>query len=160
VPKRSAGLLLFRRGGETIELLLVHPGGPLWAKRDDGAWSVPKGEVDDGDDRATAAREFLEEIGQPAPTSDWIDLGEVVQAGGKHVRAWAAEGDFVVAELKSNTFEMEWPPHSGRRCAFPEVDRAAWYSPDDATRKLVPAQVELVTRLVGLLGPSEPADQR
>jgi len=129
----------------------VHPGGPFWAKKEDGAWSVPKGEVDDGDDRATAAREFAEELGCPAPATGWVDLGEVVQSGGKRIRAWAAEGDFEVTELSSNTFEMEWPPRSGRRSAFPEVDRAAWCSPADATRRLVPAQVELVNRLVAHL---------
>jgi len=151
VPKRSAGLLLYRRGGGTIEVLLAHPGGPFWARRDDGAWSVPKGEVEDGDDRATAAREFAEELGRPPPASDWTDLGEVVQSGGKRVHAWAAEGDFEVAELKSNTFETEWPPRSGRRATFPEVDRVAWSSPADAVRRLVPAQVELVNRLLAHL---------
>ncbi len=159
MPKRSAGLLLYRRGGGTIEVLLVHPGGPFWARRDDGVWSVPKGEVADGDDRATAAREFAEELGQPPPTSGWTDLGEVVQSGGKRVRAWAAEGDFELTELKSNTFETEWPPRSGRRATFPEVDRAVWSSPADAARRLVPAQVELVNRLIAHLGPSaSPAD--
>ena len=153
MPKRSAGLLLYRRSGEAIEVLLVHPGGPFWANRDDGVWSVPKGEVDDGDDRATAAREFAEELGHPAPTSGWVDLGEVVQSGGKRVHAWAAEGDLDVTELKSNTFETEWPPRSGRIETFPEVDRASWCSPGDAVHKLVPAQVELVDRLVGHLGP-------
>jgi len=153
VPKRSAGLLLYRRSGEAIEVLLVHPGGPFWANRDDGVWSVPKGEVDDGDDRATAAREFAEELGHPAPTSEWVDLGEVVQSGGKRVHAWAAEGDLDVTELKSNTFETEWPPRSGRIETFPEIDRASWCSPADAAHRLVPAQVELVDRLVAHLGP-------
>jgi predicted NUDIX family NTP pyrophosphohydrolase len=139
VPKRSAGLLLYRRGGGTIEVLLVHPGGPFWARRDDGVWS------------ATAAREFAEELGRPPPTSDWTDLGEVVQSGGKRVHAWAAEGDFEVAELKSNTFETEWPPRSGRQATFPEVDRVAWSSSADAVRRLVPAQVELVNRLLAHL---------
>jgi predicted NUDIX family NTP pyrophosphohydrolase len=151
VPKRSAGLLLFRRGGDGIEVLLVHPGGPFWARRDDGAWSIPKGEVDDGDERATAAREFAEELGQPAPERDWVDLGEVVQSGGKRVRAWAAEGDFDVELLASNTFEMEWPPRSGRTSVFPEVDRAAWCSPEVAAHKLIPAQVALVERLAAHL---------
>ena len=153
MPKRSAGLLLYRRSGEAIEVLLVHPGGPFWANRDDGVWSVPKGEVDGDDDRATASREFAEELGHPAPTSGWVDLGEVVQSGRKRVHAWAAEGDLDVTDLKSNTFETEWPPRSGRRATFPEVDRAEWCSPGDAARKLVPAQVELVDRLVAHLGP-------
>lgn len=133
-------------------MLLVHPGGPFWANRDDGAWSIPKGEVDD-DDRATAAREFAEELGHRPPTSGWVDLGEVVQSGGKRVHAWAAEGDLEVTDLKSNTFETEWPPRSGRMATFPEVDRAAWCSPEDAAHKLVPAQVELVDRLIAHLGP-------
>jgi predicted NUDIX family NTP pyrophosphohydrolase len=152
VPKRSAGLLLFRRCGPSIEVLLVHPGGPFWANRDEGAWSVPKGEVDGTDDRGSAAREFAEELGQPPPDSGWIDLGEVVQAGGKRVRAWAAEGDLDTAEVKSNTFETEWPPRSGRRATFPEVDRAQWCSPAEAARLLVPAQARLVDRLLAELG--------
>jgi predicted NUDIX family NTP pyrophosphohydrolase len=160
VSKRSAGLLLFRRSTEAIEVLLVHPGGPFWAKRDDGAWSVPKGEVDDGNDRATAAREFAEELGHPPPTSGWIDLGEVVQSGGKRVRAWAAEGDLDVTRLASNTFEIEWPPRSGKRATFPEVDRAAWCSPAVAAHKAVPAQVAFVERLVAQLDPAaSPADR-
>jgi predicted NUDIX family NTP pyrophosphohydrolase len=155
VPKRSAGLLLYRRHGATIEVLVVHPGGPIWTSRDDGAWSVPKGEVDDDDERATAAREFAEELGHRPPEAGWIDLGWVVQSGGKRVRAWAAEGDLDVNELTSNTFVMEWPPRSGRRASFPEVDRAAWCTPDDAARRLVPAQVELVDRLLAYLGTPE-----
>ena len=150
MAKRSAGLLLYRHP-EALEVLLVHPGGPFWANRDGGVWSVPKGEVDDGDDRATAAREFAEELGHPPPTSGWVDLGEVVQAGGKRVHAWAVHGDFDVTALSSNTFETEWPPRTGRRATFPEVDRAAWCSPQEAGRKLVAAQVELVHRLVAHL---------
>jgi predicted NUDIX family NTP pyrophosphohydrolase len=156
VPKRSAGLLLYRRSGNAIEVLLVHPGGPFWANRDEGAWSVPKGEVDgadDGtDDRGTAAREFAEELGHPPPATGWLDLGEVVQSGAKRVRAWAAEGDLDTTKLKSNTFETEWPPRSGRRATFPEVDRAMWCTAEVAARLLVPAQVELVDRLFAQLG--------
>ena len=159
MPKRSAGLLLYRRAGGGIEVLLVHPGGPFWANRDDGVWSVPKGEVDDGDDRAGAAREFAEELGHAPPTSGWLDLGEVVQSGGKRVRAWAAEGDLDVAGLQSNTFETEWPPRSGRRATFPEVDRARWCSPTDAARMLVPAQGELVERLVAHLAAPGPSTE-
>lgn len=151
MPKRSAGLLLYRRHGRSIEVLVVHPGGPFWAGRDDGAWSIPKGEVDGGDDRATAAREFAEELGHPPPDSGWIDLGEVAQSGGKRVRAWAVGGDLDPAQLVSNTFEIEWPPRSGRRATFPEVDRAAWCTPQEAARKLVAAQVALVERLVAHL---------
>jgi len=148
VPKRSAGLLLYRmnEGGPCV--LLVHPGGPLWAKKDDGAWSIPKGEVErDEDERAVARREFTEELGSEPPTLDWLELGEITQAGGKRVRAFAVEGDLDASSASSNTFEMEWPPRSGRRQAFPEVDRVAWFTLDDARPKLVAAQTTLLDRL-------------
>lgn len=156
MPTTSAGLLLFRRRPH-LEVLLVHPGGPYWERKDAGAWSIPKGEVDDGDDpHATAVREFAEELGSAPPVADPphpdIDLGEVRQRGGKVVRAWAREGDLDVTEIRSNTFELEWPPRSGRRQVFPEVDRAAWSSPEDAAVRLISAQVELVDRLVAHLG--------
>lgn len=132
----------------------MHPGGPFWKKRDEGAWSVPKGEIDAGDEvAATVAREFEEELGSvPPPPSTWIDLGEVTQAGGKRVRAWAAEGELDENAITSNTFEIEWPPRSGRRAQFPEVDRARWCSPEEAARLLVPAQAAFVVRLVEHLG--------
>jgi predicted NUDIX family NTP pyrophosphohydrolase len=134
-------------------VLLVHPGGPFWARRDDGAWSVPKGELDDGDDPVlTAAREFREELGQDPPLEDWAELGEVRQAGGKRVLAWAVRGDLDVEHIESNTFEVEWPPRSGRRTTFPEVDRAEWFGIQVATRKLVGAQAAFIERLVALLG--------
>jgi predicted NUDIX family NTP pyrophosphohydrolase len=154
VPKVSAGLLLYRtRADLGLEVLLVHPGGPLWAKKDDAAWSIPKGELEGSDDSLTTAeREFEEELGQPPPGGSRTPLGEVVQAGGKHVVAWAAEGDLDVTTVESNQFEMEWPPRSGTIRSFPEVDRAEWFSVDLARRKLVPAQVELVERLVELIG--------
>jgi len=145
---QSAGLLLFRRRGDALEVLIVHPGGPFWAKRDEGAWSIPKGEVDDGQPEATAAREFEEELGHAAPRTGWIELGEVVQAGGKRVHAWAVEGDLDATDITSNTFEIEWPPRSGRRASFPEVDRARWCSPEEAAARMVPAQASLVGRLV------------
>jgi len=128
----------------------VHPGGPFWKRRDEGAWSVPKGEIDPGDDPvATVAREFEEELGSaPPPPSTWVDLGQVTQAGGKRVRAWAAEGDLDADAIASNTFETEWPPRSGRRESFPEVDRARWCTPGEAGRLLVPAQAAFVVRLV------------
>jgi len=151
VPKQSAGLLLFRRREDALEVLIVHPGGPFWAKKDLGAWSIPKGEVDGGEPQATAAREFEEELGRPAPTGGWIDLGEVTQAGGKRVRGWAVEGDLDVEQIASNTFEMEWPPRSGRRASFPEIDRAMWCAPTEAVRRVVPAQAALVERLVAHL---------
>ncbi|MFT4125316.1 MAG: NUDIX domain-containing protein [Gordonia sp. (in: high G+C Gram-positive bacteria)] len=153
---RSAGLLVFRRaagpsGG--IELLLAHPGGPLWARKDDGAWSIPKGLVESGEDDATAARrEFAEEIGQPAPDGELIDLGEVRLAGGKRVVAFGVAGDLDVGVVESTTFEMVWPPRSGRRQSFPEIDRADWFSPAEAVRKLNPAQGVFIARLVAVAG--------
>ncbi len=143
----SAGLLLFRRGGGALEVLLVHPGGPLWAKRDDGAWSVPKGECGDGEDPLAAAqREFREETGFE-PHGPFRELGSVRQRGGKTVVAWAFEGDCDPAALRSNTFTIEWPPRSGQQRAFPEVDRAAWFTLDEARRKLNAGQLPLLERL-------------
>lgn len=156
MARESAGLLLFRRRDGGVEVLLVHPGGPFWARRDEGAWSIPKGELDEhGDPAATAAREFEEELGTPAPPAErWLDLGEVTQAAGKRVRAWAAEGDLDCDHVVSNTFELEWPPRSGRRARFPEVDRARWCSPAEAARLANPAQAAFVDRLLELLGRS------
>lgn len=153
VAKVSAGLLVYRaRPGQVIEVLLVHPGGPFWARKENGAWSIPKGELDGSDDPlAVAEREFQEELGQPSPSGSRRPLGEVVQAGGKHVIAWAVEGDLDVTVVESNRFEMEWPPRSGTIQSFPEVDRAEWFGADAARDKLVPAQVELVDRLLDLL---------
>jgi predicted NUDIX family NTP pyrophosphohydrolase len=149
VPKRSAGLLVHRDRDGATEVLLVHPGGPFWAKRDDGAWSIPKGELDDGDDDglATARREFREELGVDAPDADPRPLGEVRQKGGKVVEAWAVAGDVDTAAVVSNTFETEWPPRSGRMQTFPEVDRAAWFALDAARVKLNPAQCDFLDRL-------------
>ncbi len=145
----SAGLLVFRRGtGGDPEVLLVHPGGPFWSRRDAGAWSIPKGEVEAGEQPAAAAeREFVEELGRPAPAGTRTDLGEITQAGGKRVRAWAVEGAFDDTDITSSRFELEWPPRSGRRQSFPEVDRAAWFSLVDARQKLVAAQSALLDRL-------------
>jgi predicted NUDIX family NTP pyrophosphohydrolase len=129
-------------------VLLVHPGGPFWAKRDDGAWSIPKGEyADDEDPRACALREFEEELGTPLSATELVELGSVKQRNGKVVTAWAAEGDLDPATVRSNTFEMEWPPRSGRTREFPEVDRAAWFGLDEAREKLIPAQSALLDRL-------------
>jgi predicted NUDIX family NTP pyrophosphohydrolase len=153
VGKRSAGLLLYRVDADEPRVLLVHPGGPIWAKRDEGAWSIPKGEVDgDEDDRAVARREFAEELGTAPPEDGWLELGEVTQSGGKQVVAFAAPGDLDPATVASNTFELEWPPRSGRRQQFPEVDRAAWFSLAEASGKLIAAQVALVERLGDALG--------
>jgi predicted NUDIX family NTP pyrophosphohydrolase len=157
--KESAGLLLFRNPAAP-EVLLVHPGGPFWAKRDLGAWSVPKGELEEGEDpRRCALREFGEELGPAAPplaVDDLIDLGSVRQKAGKVVHAWAAEGDFDPTALSSNGFEIEWPPRSGRRREFPEVDRAEWLDPAGARGKILPAQAPFVDRLVELLDARRP----
>jgi predicted NUDIX family NTP pyrophosphohydrolase len=151
----SAGLLVFRRGAEgNTEVLLVHPGGPFWSRKDAGAWSIPKGEVEAGEELAAVAeREFAEELGRPAPEGTRTDLGEITQAGGKRVQAWAVEGDFDATDITSNGFEMEWPPRSGRRQSFPEVDRVAWFSLEDARQKVNAAQVELLERLPALGDP-------
>lgn len=140
--KRSAGLLVHRAGPDgRLEVLLVHPGGPFWANKDAAAWSIPKGEYTEGEDPlAVARREFAEELGVPAPAGPMVDLGTVRQAGGKEVVAWAIEGDLDVTAVVSNTFEMEWPPRSGSLQAFPEVDRAEWFTVDVAREKLHTAQ--------------------
>jgi len=146
--RKSAGLLLFRRAGDALEVLLVHPGGPFWAKRDLGAWSIPKGECEDGEDpRAAAWREFGEELGTPAPDGRALELGEIRQKAGKTVLAWAVAGDLDADRITSNTFEMEWPPRSGRTQSFPEVDRAGWFGLAEARERINPAQVELLERL-------------
>jgi len=151
VAKRSAGLLMYRGSGARIAVLLVHPGGPFWAKKDLGAWSIPKGEyASDEDALAVAQREFAEETGAQ-PRGKFRPLGEIVQAGGKRVAAWAVEGDFDPATLVSNTFETEWPPRSGRTRSFPEVDRAGWFSPEQAREKINAGQRAFVDRLVELV---------
>jgi predicted NUDIX family NTP pyrophosphohydrolase len=145
---RSAGILLHRDHGGALEVLLVHPGGPAWARRDAGAWSIPKGEYDDGEEPLVAARrEFEEELGSPAPDGDPEDLGEIRQKSGKLVRAWALAGDLDASTVVSNTFELEWPPRSGRRIEIPEVDRAEWFRLDVAREKINPGQVPLLERL-------------
>ena len=151
---RSAGLLLYRRpSGNRVELLIVHMGGPFWKNKDARGWSIPKGELEEGDDAlAVALREFEEELGTQAPGVELVDLGEVRQAGGKRVVVFAGESDFDADDIRSNTFTIEWPPRSGRQQEFPEVDRAAWVSADEARVKLVKAQVEFVDRLLALLG--------
>ena len=152
MPKRSAGILMYRNAGGELRVLLVHPGGPFWAKKDAGAWSIPKGEYGDGEDAlACARREFAEELGR-AQEGEFRELGEVTQRGGKRVTAWALEGDFDVETMVSNTFELEWPPKSGRRRLFPEVDRAAWFTVEEAHEKILPAQWDFIDRLVALVG--------
>jgi predicted NUDIX family NTP pyrophosphohydrolase len=157
--RRSAGIVLFRRpagGGGAFEVLLGHPGGPFFARRDEGHWTIPKGEPDDPaeDLLAVARREFEEETGHPPPSSDAaepISLGTIVQKGGKIVHGWAIEGDLDPATAASNMFVMEWPPRSGRSQEFAEIDRVAWFAPDDARRRLKPTQIPFVDRLAAIL---------
>ena len=146
--KTSAGLVLFRERDGELQVLLGHMGGPLWARKDDGAWSIPKGELDPGEDPlAGARREFAEELGHPPPDGDVVELGEIRQRSGKRVIAFAVEGDFDPATIVPGTFEMTWPPRSGRTQAFPEVDRVAWFDLPAAEAKLVGGQMELLARL-------------
>ena len=156
MPPTSAALCLWRptprpeaEGDRGFEVLIVHPGGPFWASKDEHVWSFPKGEFDPSteDGLVAAKREFAEELGVAPPDGDYVELGEVRQKGGKIVRAWAIVGDLDASAILSNTFEMEWPPRSGRRESFPEIDRAAWCSPELARFRLNPAQAEFVERL-------------
>jgi predicted NUDIX family NTP pyrophosphohydrolase len=147
MAKASAGLVMYRVRGAHLEVLLVHPGGPLWAKKDLGAWSIPKGEVSLGDDElSTAKREFEEETGLH-PQGEFLPLGKITQKSGKTVRAWAFAGDCDPAALRSNTFSMEWPPHSGKKQEFPEIDRAAFFSLAEAKERINPAQIGLLEEL-------------
>jgi predicted NUDIX family NTP pyrophosphohydrolase len=146
--KRSAGILMYKRSGAELLLLLVHPGGPFWARRDVGAWSIPKGEYEEGEDPLAAARrEFCEELGAE-PRGEFWELGEIAQPSRKLITGWAVEGDFDPRQLKSNTFELEWPPKSGRTQSFPEVDRAEWFAPAQARRKILPGQTGFIDRLL------------
>jgi predicted NUDIX family NTP pyrophosphohydrolase len=151
---RSAGILLYRRQGGEVEFLLVHPGGPFWTRKDAGAWSIPKGQIEEGEEpRACAIRELEEELGA-APQLDpeeLIELGSIKQRAGKVVEAWAAEAEFDPAALASNTFSMEWPPRSGAHQDFPEVDRAEWFDLEAAREKILAAQAELLDRLLARL---------
>ncbi|MCU1494103.1 MAG: putative pyrophosphohydrolase [Acidimicrobiaceae bacterium] len=149
MAKLSAGLLPFRISqGRVLEVLIVHPGGPLWAKRDAGSWSIAKGEYEPGQNPLSAAeREFEEELGRPAPEGERLELGELRQRSGKTVVVWAVAGDIDVSEIHSNRFEMEWPPKSGLVRSFPEVDRAMWCAASEARRRLLLGQVEFVERL-------------
>jgi predicted NUDIX family NTP pyrophosphohydrolase len=150
--KRSAGILLYRFREGNMEVLLVHPGGPFWAKKDEGAWSIPKGEHGEGEDPLEAAkRELAEETGVEVK-AHLIELGELRQPSGKIVRAWAAAQDLDPSKIRSNTFEMEWPPHSGRRQEFPEIDRGAWYTAAAAQRKLHKGQAGFIKKLTEKLG--------
>ena len=151
MAKTSAGILLYRGEGDSLEVLLVHPGGPFWSKKDEGAWSIPKGELEDGEEsRACALRELEEEIGSSLGLGpeQLAELGEVQLKSGKRVQGWAAEGDFDPATLSSNTFAMEWPPRSGKEREFPEVDRAEWFASEQARLKINPAQAAFLDRLL------------
>jgi predicted NUDIX family NTP pyrophosphohydrolase len=146
-PKRSAGILAFRLGEGALEVLLIHPGGPLWAKKDAGSWSIPKGlYTEDEDALVVAKREFEEETGFK-PIGDFIELGAFRQPSGKTISAWAVENDFDISAFKSNTFSMEWPPRSGRMQEFPEADRAQWFGVAEARRKIAKGQVAIVDAL-------------
>ena len=149
--KRSAGLLLYRKRAGALEVFLVHPGGPFWTKKDAGAWTIPKGEIgEDEEPLAAARREMAEETGF-APEGKFIALPPVRQKAGKLVLAWAVEGDCDPAALRSNSFSMEWPPHSGRSAEFPEIDRGAWYGIAEARDKLLEAQLPLLDALEPLV---------
>jgi predicted NUDIX family NTP pyrophosphohydrolase len=151
MPKRSAGLLIYRRKNHGTEVFLAHPGGPFWAKKDLNAWSIPKGEYGSGEDPLAAAkREFEEETGF-RPEGTFVALGDLKQAGGKIVTAWAVEGDCDLSVLRSNTFSLEWPPRSGRMVEFPEVDRWQWFSIEEARERLLSGQKVFLDRLVELL---------
>jgi predicted NUDIX family NTP pyrophosphohydrolase len=148
MAKRSSGILLHRGAGPALEVLLVHPGGPFWAKKDLGAWSIPKGEHETEEEAMAAAlREFEEETGSAPSPGELTDLGSVRQKSGKVVQAWALEGDLDADAIRSNTFTMEWPPRSGRQAEFPEVDRAAWFSLAEARERIIPAQAAFLDRL-------------
>ena len=149
MARRSAGIVLHRSGAAGLEVLLVHPGGPFWARKDAGAWSIPKGEYEDGEDPlACALREFEEETGTRLDGDEVVELGSVRQKSGKQVTAWAVAGDLDPATVRSNTFTMQWPPRSGRLAEFPEIDRAEWFAVEVAREKLVSAQTELLDRLL------------
>ena len=151
MPKRSAGILLYRKVNHVLQVFLVHPGGPFWKNKDDGAWSVPKGEYEDNEDPLTAAkREFYEETGHDIE-EDFIELKPIKQKSGKIVQAWAIEGDIDPANIKSNLFEVEWPPKSGKMKSFAEVDRAGWFTVDEAKVKMNAGQVGLVEELLQLV---------
>ena len=153
MAKLSAGILMYRGTCNALELLLVHPGGPFWARKDEGAWSIPKGEYEPGEEPlAVAKREFEEELGSPPPDGTYLDLGEIKQPSSKLIIAFAVKGDFDPATVKSNLFDLEWPPKSGRMQCFPEVDRASWFASKEARAKIQPGQAPFVDRLLARLG--------
>lgn len=153
MTKQSAGLLLYKRAGQDLQVLLVHPGGPFWAKKDKGAWSIPKGEFIESEDPQDAAkREFQEELGLAPPEGQMIDLGSAKQSSGKMVYIWAQDSDLDISKMKSNMFEMQWPPKSSQMQQFPEADKAAWLSLQQASEKIVKGQVPFLERLAEQFG--------
>ncbi|ORB74955.1 NUDIX domain-containing protein [Mycobacterium scrofulaceum] len=155
MPKLSAGVLLYRARGGVVEVLIAHPGGPFWARKDNGAWSIPKGEYTEGEDPwAAAQREFSEELGLPVPAGPRLDLGQLKQSGGKVVTAFAVRGDLDVSGARSNTFELEWPRGSGTMREFPEVDRVGWFSVAQASVKLLKGQLAFLDRLMAHSDPA------
>ena len=160
MARKSAGILVWQRERDCVRVLLVHPGGPFWKNKDAGAWSISKGEYgDDEEPLAAAKREFAEELG-PLPAGEATPLGEIRQKAGKVVTAFALEGEFDCANFKCNSFEIEWPPNSGKRASFPEIDQAQWFSLDEARRRINPAQAELIDRLEASLATSSRARSR
>ncbi len=153
MAQKSAGILVYRLNDHEPQMLLVHPGGPFWARKDDGAWSIPKGLLEDGEDTLTAARRELAEETGCRPSGEFIALGHFKQPGGKIISAWAVEGDFDLKDFKSNLFAIEWPPRSGRMREFPEADRADWFAPQDAMRKIVKGQIPIIAALLNRLRP-------
>jgi predicted NUDIX family NTP pyrophosphohydrolase len=160
MAKQSAGVLIYRRAAAGIEVFLVHPGGPFWVKKDDGAWSVPKGECAPGEDALAAARRELAEETGLTPQGEFLRLGSFRQSSAKMVEVWAVEGEADPARLASNTFAMEWPPKSGRIGEFPEVDRAAWFTLPEAARKVVKGQRPILAALSARLGDAEQGSRR
>ena len=158
MKKHSAGILVYKRGeGGSLMVLLAHPGGPYWSSKDIGVWSIPKGMYETPEQPfAAAQREFREEIGQSAPAGDYIELGNFMRSDGKLISAWAVEGDIDISTVISNSFEMEWPPHSGKKQAFPEIDKAAWFSLTEAVVKLSSGQSVFLNRLAEKLGIEPP----
>ncbi len=161
MPKHSAGIVVYRKKGDSAEVLLVHPGGPFWAKKTGpGGWSIPKGEFEEGEEPfEVAKREFQEEVGQPTPDGEFLELGDITQKGGKKVSAWAVEKDLGPVTPASNTFSLEWPPRSGRKQDFPEVDKAEWMDLVKAVQWVHPGQNDLIKRLAEKLGIELLADQ-
>jgi predicted NUDIX family NTP pyrophosphohydrolase len=152
MAKESAGILVYRKQNAKVDVLLAHPGGPFFTKKDEGVWSIPKGEAEEREDLLEAAkREFQEELGLPVPIGELAELNSIRQAGGKTVHAWAVEGDIDVSRVVSNTFEMEWPPHSGNKQSFPENDKTEWFSLSEAAKKINPGQVEFLRQLAQIL---------